>query len=111
MIRFVIRASFFLIPLLVLVGYFEFRLNEVTNSFNFKRRHLEDQLDSIQLLVLGSSQATYGIDPDYFSVRAYNLSNPSQSIYYDTRLTLSYLSRLPQLEYVVIPISYFSLGY
>jgi hypothetical protein len=109
--RFVTHAVGFTIPVIIILVFFELGLNEVVNSFNFKRDNLVKKADSIQLLIVGSSQTTFGVNPSYFSVRSFNLANPSQSIYYDTRLVLNNLSKLPQLKCVVLTVSYFSFGY
>jgi len=89
----------------------EYNLAKIPNSYSYKRKCLESRLDSIEVLVLGSSQVTYGINPEYFSIKGFNLSNISQSLYYDSRLTLKYVDRMPKLKYVLINVSYFSFGF
>jgi len=89
----------------------EYNLGEISNSYNYKRKCLERGLDTVQVLVLGSSQATYGINPDYFSLKGFNLSHLSQSLYYDSHLALRYIDKMPKLKYVIINVSYFSFNY
>ena len=103
--------SLFLIPLLLFLCYMEFGLGKIPNSYSYKRENLEKQLDSIQVLILGSSQAAHGINPSCFSLKTYNLSNISQSIYYDSKITVKYLDKMPKLEYAVINLPYISFGY
>jgi hypothetical protein len=88
----------------------EVNLAVIPNSYSFKRFCFEKQLDSIEVLVLGSSQIVYGVNPSYFSLKGFNLSNVSQTLYYDSHLTLRYLNRMPSLKFVLINISYFSFG-
>lgn len=67
--------------------------------------------DSIEVLILGTSHATYAVDPEVFDFYAYNLANLAQSIYFDKRITLSLLPELPKLKYVFISIDYHSLAF
>ena len=108
--QFIKKVFFFSFPLLLLLVLAEYRLNKIPNTYNYKRQCLEQQLDSIQILVLGSSRSVFGVDPSYFSYKGFNLGNVSQSIYYDTRLTLKYIDRMPKLKFVLINMSYTSLG-
>lgn len=91
--------------------YIEYKLSTVSNSYNFKRNCLEQKLDSIEILALGSSQILYSINPTYFNLKTYNLGNVSQSLYYDTHLALKYIDKMPKLKYVILGISYFSFEY
>ncbi len=111
MSKFLLKLLYLIIPLVLFFIYLEYNLGRIPNSYSFKRECFEKRLDSIQVLVLGSSQVTYGINPDYFSLRSFNLSNISQSLYYDTRLTLKYVDKMPNLKYVIINVSYFSFGF
>jgi len=108
--KFFIKSLYLVIPLSLFVWTMENNLGRVKNRYNFKRNCLEEQLDSIQVLVLGSSQVTFGVNPDYFCMKGFNLSNISQTLFYDTRLTMKYVDRMPKLKFVVINISYFTLG-
>ena len=100
----------FFIPFLLIVVFLEIKLSHITSSYNYKRSCLENKLDSIEVLVLGSSQMLQGIDPSCFNLYGYNLANVSQTLFYDTRLALKYIDRMPKLRYVIIGISYTSLG-
>lgn len=62
-----------------------------------------------QILILGNSHATYGVNPVYFSLPAYNLACQNQSLYFDKRLVMKILPSLPELKYVLISIDYHSL--
>jgi len=100
---------FFLLPLTVFFGYIEYRLSQLPNSYKQKKQLFEQNAASTEVLVLGSSQALYGIDPGYFSHKGFNLANVSQTIYYDKRLTLSNLDKMKKLKLVILPIAEFSL--
>lgn len=86
----------------------EYRLTKIPNTYNVKRKSIEIQLDSIEVLVLGASQTLYAVNPAYFSCKGFNLSNSSQSLYYDTQLTLKYIDRMLNLKCVIVSIAYYS---
>jgi hypothetical protein len=109
--RFLCKLLLFLLPLLTLLGYAEVRLRQVPNGYRNKRASLERQLDSVEVLVLGSSHAYYGVDPNCLSLRAFNLAYVFQSPYYDTRLARTYLDRMPRLRLVLLDVNYISLWY
>jgi hypothetical protein len=109
--KFFFKTLFFIGPLMLLLVYIDIGLNKVINSFNYKKSSLEATLDSIEVLVTGSSQAAYGINPEFFHKKVFNLGTPSQSLFYDTRLVLKYMDRIPALKYVIINVSYFSFDY
>jgi hypothetical protein len=109
--RFLCKLLLFLLPLLTFLGYAEVRLRQIPNGYRNKRASLERQLDSVEVLVLGSSHAYYGVDPNCLSLRTYNLAYVFQSPYYDTRLVLKYLDRMPRLRLVLMDVNYISLWY
>src|ERR1700741_548291 len=94
--KFIFKSVLFAIPLLLGFILVEFWLRSIPNSYNQKRIYLEQQLDSIEVLILGSSHSVDGINPQYIHPKAFNLGNISQSMYYDKSLTLKYLSRMPR---------------
>lgn len=71
----------------------------------------KEVVDSIEVLILGTSHAHYAVNPDIFDLYAYNLANLGQSIYFDKRITLSLLPKMKQLKYVFISIDYHSLAF
>jgi len=106
-----LKISVVLLPSIVAVGYVEYKLRHVTYSYNLKKQNLESKKDSVEILILGSSEARDGINPDHLSRPAYNLANSSQSLYYDCRLAEKYLDQLPKLKTVFITLSPFSFQY
>jgi len=99
------------LPIAQLLLYVELQLRHVPNSYDTKRDFFEEQLEEIEVLILGSSQAYRGINPDHIAFRAFNLAMVSQSLYYDYHLLLKYIDRMKKLKYVVVTLSYFSFGY
>jgi hypothetical protein len=105
------RLLLFCLPMAVGAGVVEVVLYRTPNTYSYKRECFEGQLDRIEVLVLGSSQPLFGVNPAHFSRPGFNLANVSQTLYYDKALTLKYLGRLPRLKRVLIPVSYFSFDY
>jgi len=101
----------YIVPTILILFFMENHLLLVQNSYNKKKRLLENELSKIKVLVLGSSLPANGIDPSYFAVNGFNLANISQSLYYDYELISKYISGMPDLKLVIIGIDYFSLEY
>jgi hypothetical protein len=84
-------------------------LRNVPNDYAYKNSWMMKNVVSVKILNLGSSHAYYGIQPSKFSKSAFNLAFPSQSLKYDCFLLQKYIQICDSLEYVIVPISYFSL--
>ncbi len=111
--KILLKIFYFFLPFILILGLLEYQLrsHQFTSSYAAKKYFLEQQLDSIKTLVLGSSESFNGIDPTYFSTKAFNLANVSQTLFYDKALTLKYMNQMPKLKHVIINISYFSFFY
>jgi len=107
--KFVLKVLLFALPWAAAWGLLEHKLGKIPNSYSKKRINLEQQTDSIQALFLGTSHIYHGVNPDYFSCYGFNLADYLQTIYYDKRLTLKYIDKLPRLKVVGIEVCYFSL--
>ena len=110
-ITFILKIFLLLLPICFLFGFAEYKLKKIPNGYNKKRELLENQLDSINVLALGASQTLFAVNPDYFSYKGFNLSNVSQSLYYDTQLTLKYIDRMKNLKCVIVSVSYYTFWY
>jgi hypothetical protein len=101
---------FSFLPLVILL-LFDFWLRGQDSIYEKKYEGLLSSKDLVQLLILGNSHATYGVDPTAFSnIYAYNLANLSQTLYFDKRLTLRSIQQgVHKLKYVLISIDYHSL--
>ncbi len=108
--KLLIRAFLLGFPFAVLLAVFQFKYAGANNNqYIVKKRLLAAAASEVEVLVLGSSYGYYDILPEYLGGKAFNLAATSQSIYYDTELTLKYLDKLPALKSVVVPISDFTL--
>ena len=111
--KILLKIFYFFIPIIFLLGFLEFQLrtHHFTSSYAAKKYYAEQQLDSVETLVLGSSESFNGIDPTYFYSRTFNLANVSQTLFYDKAITLKHVAKMPKLKNVIINISYFSFFY
>lgn len=108
--RFAFKAAFLLVPPVAYLGNIEFKLRRMPTNYSEKRRRFEPHLPTIETLILGSSNAYYGIDPRFLAHRAYNLTYRAQPHYFDVKLAERYVDRMPRLKLVIVAIIYFNFG-
>ena len=111
---FVKKTLLFIFPILLLATVGEVLLRKIPNDYILKRDYIKSHSKEIELLILGSSHSTYGVNPEYFSsenlkTKSFNASNISQTIDYDYEIYKKYNKDLIGLKYIILPISYFSL--
>jgi len=109
--KFLFGIFLFCIPLIIVTIGCEIFLRNLNNEYRQKRDQLEANADSIEVLILGSSHAMDGINPDKFTLYAHNLAFAGQSIHFDRKLTEKYLPVLPNLKYAILMLDYNSLYY
>jgi hypothetical protein len=98
------------IPLFLILVYSEYRLSFLNSVYYLKRVGLEQQLDQVKVLVMGSSNTAYGIAPEAFSHQGYNLAFMGSGMFSDAGLVNKYAEKLPQLKLVVLTANYFTMG-
>lgn len=99
----------FIIPIVIFIFVIEQLYKQIPNNYSMKIELLEQKKEEIEILVLGSSHAYRGINPQFFDLKCFNMSMVSQSLDYDYLILEKYLPFLPKLKYVILPISYFTL--
>lgn len=107
---FLYKVFIFCLPLLLFIGTIEVLLQYAENNYSYKNNYLKEYYQEIETLILGSSYSYYGIDPSYIDGHAFNLANPSQSIYLHKNIIEKKIDNLPNLKTVVINIAYASLS-
>lgn len=98
-------------PIVVVIIGFEIYLRQIVTTYSEKEKGILQNAKKIEVLILGNSRATLGIDPNQFEKYAYNLANVAQPLYYDKRIALKYLDQLSNLKYVFITVDCSSLNY
>jgi len=99
----------FISPVVVIVLLSEIFLRNMDTTYTIKHEQLLASSRDIELLIVGNSHAAYGLDPEQFSLQAFNLAEVGQSLYFDKRITLKYIDRLNKLKYVLISVDFHSL--
>ncbi len=108
--KFLLTITYFIIPLLVLFLFVEFKLRTINSEYEKKQKGLVEKSSEIEILILGNSRSDNGLNPTFFSKPAYNLAYGSQTILYDKQLVLKYLPILKKLKHVVLSLDYHSLS-
>lgn len=106
-----VRLFVFLFPILLVWGAVEFFYRAVPNNYTLKYNYMESHAGEVEVLLLGNSHSLFGLNPDYFSRKAFNLANISQTVYFDELLFNRYIDRMPNLKQVVFCIEYSSLSH
>lgn len=109
--RLLFKIVLLVLPFALMLGFIEYRLRRIPNSYSSSKADLEARLGEIEVLITGSSHAQNGINPNHLGREAFNLANGSQSLYYDTALVSKYASSMPKLKLVIFVVSYHSLEY
>lgn len=104
-----INIILFTLPLLILLLFIEIQVRKIPNDYSFKHQQVLKLGDSINTLILGSSHAFRDVNPEYLDEFSFNLSNLSQSLYYDLQILKNYIHELPNMEYLILEMSYPSL--
>jgi len=105
--QFLIKTSFFLIPIVFIVITMEPLLRKIPNDYEYKDSYLTKNSEHIKKLFLGSSHTYYGVNPEYIAGNSFNASHISQSIDLDYEIIKKY--KWDELDYIIIPVDYFTL--
>jgi hypothetical protein len=84
--------------------------SNLPSEFSIKNKQLL-LLESVDVLVLGSSHTYFGVDASEISSTSYNAALSSQSYKYDFLVLNSLIRRQVKVNCVILPISSFSRGY
>lgn len=103
-------AIFLTLPAIILL-FMDTSLRMQNTLYKEKYEGAIKAQDSIEIIILGTSRATYGVNPGAFDLYAYNLANLAQSIYFDKRITLSLMPNMKNLKYVFISADYQSFSF
>lgn len=101
----------FLFAIPILLGWIaiEFFYRFIPNNYTEKQKQILQNYDS-EVLILGNSHSFYGVSPAFFTKKTYNLSNISQSLYFDELLLKKHIISFKNLKYVILTIDYFTLS-
>lgn len=103
------KTILLLLPFLIIFVISEILLRNVPNAYSYKDDYLVKHGNKIDTLILGNSQAYFGINPSYMKGNPFSLANVSQNIAYDDWLLSKYIDNMSNLRYVIVTVSDFSL--
>ena len=87
----------------------EFLTRRVPNPYKWKETWMEKNASKLEVMILGSSHAFYGVNPAFLKRPSFNLAYVSQGLEYDDYLLNRYLPKTTNLRFVFLSISSFSL--
>lgn len=90
-----------------LLGIFEIGARKLQTPYETKYNLVKSS--NYDAIILGSSHAFFGVNPDYFSLPTVNASNVSQDFKYDLHILNLAIKYNKKVNYVILPISIFSL--
>jgi hypothetical protein len=106
---FITRLLVFIFPLVLVLLVWELFLRGIETSYKIRNEQLVASAGEVELLILGNSHESCGLDTRQFSLYAFNLAQVGQSLYFDKRIALNYIDRLKKLKYVLIGVDFHSL--
>ena len=104
---FLVKFLTLLLAFLLLLAILEYAYAALESDYSYKAEHLNHSENTYETIILGSSHAYYGIDPQAFKNSTFNLAHVSQSLDLDVYLLNKYKKKT-NFNTVIIPISYFS---
>ena len=107
--RFLRDIGLFSVAALLFFGALEWVAESIPNSYTYKRDYMEQHGAQIQTLILGSSNAYDGLNPNVLP-NAFNIANSSQTLEDDYRLLSNYIDTMDSLQTVIVGLGYHSLG-
>lgn len=99
----------FSVVALLFFGALEWGAESIPNSYTYKRDYMEQHGSQIETLILGSSNAYDGLNPNVLP-NAFNLANSSQTLKDDYRLLAKYIDSMDSLQTVIVGLDYHALG-
>jgi hypothetical protein len=110
LLKLFIKFLLVIVPTALALGCIEYRLSAMNTHYFTKKIAFEKQLPNLEILSVGSSNAYFGINPEYFSYPGYNFALSAQSMYYDEALVMKYVDKMPKLKIVILPAIYYTMG-
>ena len=110
MIRKYKKLFLFILPIVILILFFECFYRAAENDYTKKAHDIQFQYDKAEILVFGNSHPFYGINPKYIDFSTYNFSLISQTLYYDKLLFDKHIPKFKNLKCIILHIEYTTLA-
>ncbi|PZR14722.1 MAG: hypothetical protein DI539_18710 [Flavobacterium psychrophilum] len=109
--KFLLKCSFFIIIIIFVWGANEAFYRFVPNNYTVKNKNIVNKYDDCEVLILGNSHAFFGLNPRFFDMNTFNLSNVSQTLFFDKLLLEKHLKHFKKLKYVILTVEYTTLSH
>lgn len=109
LIRFLKQLALFALLTVLLLAAGEMTVRNLDNPYRQKDRFMTRNADKITTLILGHSQAYYGLNPALMPDSAYSLAMVSQTLPIDCALLHQYSPSLTSLRRVIVPVTFTSI--
>src|SRR5579862_1983940 len=76
-----IRLAVFFLPIVIAWAALECWAATIPNIYSAKRERLESLTNEVDTLIIGSSGAYYGIEPQLISGSVFNLAGPQEGVH------------------------------
>lgn len=76
------------------------------NDFSTKKNYLEKNINSIAILLMGSSYIENGLNPFLMGDSTFNFASGGRPFYYDAKLGEKYIPQMKNLKYVIWSVGY-----
>ncbi len=106
----IVKLSIYVIIVLSILLIMEYLLHIMPTDYSYKKAYLEENIGNIETLILGHSYAYDGINPEYFDDFSFSMAYVNQPLYFDNLLLDKYINKMPKLQRVILPVSFFSLN-
>lgn len=107
--KFIIKFTYFLLPVLIPLVILELAFRTIPNDFKIKSDFMNQNSEKIETLIIGSSHSHLGLNPIYFEDYTYNLSMIGENIEFSNLVFNRHKKQLTNLKKLIIPVSYHSL--
>ena len=108
--RFLTQCIIFSVFVIATIAVGEYYVRtQILNPYRYKNEYIEKNGKQVEMLILGSSHSYYGISPKELGFNSFNLANVGQEWFYDRLLLEHYIPLMPNLKYVLLNVSTFSL--
>lgn len=104
--RFLKSFALFMIPIIAFAVIVESILRFSPNDYNYKSNYMSEHASEIECLILGNSHSAWGIAPNYFPFKTFNLAFAGQPLIFDELLLEKYINKMTSLKYVILSTSY-----
>lgn len=104
--KFLTNIAIFSILVFLLFATIEVALLFIPNTYSYKRDYLENHINDIRVLLMGSSYIEEGVCPGLIGDGCFNMAIAGRNIVYDAEIAKKYFSQMNHLQVVIIPLDY-----